>query len=296
MKRRNDEEKKSRKLLRKIKNIIAVMGIITGMVCSGLFVNAQENRGNTAYGEKGILDILSSPFGAEEEKIIGTDNRELVANTEIAPYRYIGLLVTKYESGEVVNGTGFLVGESTLLTAAHCVYKPGDEVKSIIFYPGQNGTEKPFGKYTVSNVHVPTKYKQAAKAENVTMVEKYDYALLELSKKAGNKLGYFKLGGYKTEYNINNLTNKTMVLTGYPGHMGKVQYKHRAKIKGFNEDGYLIYYTMDATDGQSGSPIYKYMDGDFYVVGIHRGEKTGKNMNQGRYITKNVYELVEKYN
>lgn len=54
-----------------------------------------------------------------------------------------------------------------------------------------------------------------------------------------------------------------------------------------------MYYDIDTTGGQSGSLVIKYDNGNYYVVGIHRAN--GTSSNKGRYITKNVYELVNKY-
>ena len=51
---------------------------------------------------------------------------------------------------------------------------------------------------------------------------------------------------------------------------------------------------MDTTAGQSGSPvILPKSGGKYYVVGIHY--LGGTTENSARYITKNLYELVNKY-
>ena len=287
---------RERKNIEKAKNIALVASVILGMICCSTSVYARQSKRNESisfYGEKKYSNVLNSSFGDGEESIIGTDDREMIANTKKAPYKYIGKLEVGYESGKSDEGTGFLVGKSLVLTAAHCVYEKGENIKFVDFYPGQDGNNLPYGGYEVLEVHIPTKYKEGVKNNDELTKNKYDYALLELKEDVGDKLGYFKLGGYNTKYNIDNLTNQKMVLTGYPEKKMNRLYKHKGTVSGFNSAGYLMYYNMDTTNGQSGSPVYKYMDGKYYVVGIHTRHSTRGNC--ARYITKNVYELVKKY-
>lgn len=247
---------------------------------------------NSSYlPTEGSAGTIPTPY-----VIIGKDDREVVTNTTRIPYRYIRKLEIRIKNSNTMYvGTGFLVGKSTILTAGHCAYISGKTITSIKFYPGKNGSSNPYGSNTVTNIHVPTKYKNAADTGNSTDEAKYDYALLELNSEAGSKLGYFGLGGYNTKYNIDNLTNTKATLVGYPGTPGNILYRHKATITGFNAGGYLMYYNMDSTGGQSGAPIIKYTDGKYYIIGIHNGGFTDGSANIGRYITNNIYQLVNKY-
>lgn len=246
--------------------------------CDGeiLCETPEDSRGN-----------ISEPYS-----IIGTDDRNVVTETNRIPYRFIGKLDINYSNGKRGDGTAFLVGKNTLLTAGHCAYEPGTTIKKIVFSPALKGNELPFGSYNISKIHVPTKYKEAANAGDNDNKEKYDYALLQLASNVGSTIGYFQLGGYNTQYNINNLTNTKATIAGYPAEYLQM-YRHKSNILGFNEGGYYMYYDIDTVGGQSGSPVIKYVDGKYYVIGIHiEGSST---YNIGRYITGNIYELVKKY-
>jgi len=50
----------------------------------------------------------------------------------------------------------------------------------------------------------------------------------------------------------------------------------------------LIYYNdIDTTEGQSGSPIYLIRDGKYYLIGVHVGYSSNRNMNLGTAIDEN---------
>ena len=226
--------------------------------------------------------------------IIGTDDRIIIEDTTRVPYRYIGKLVMTHSNSTYNTvGTGFLVGDDLILTSAHCVY--GDDITGITFTPAQNGTSKPYGTYAVTTKHVPTKYKTAVANNDSSNMLKYDYALLELSSNVGAQIGYFQLGGYNTPYDTSFLLNKKVTIAGYPGNSSSKLYRHKNYCTGFNSDGYLMFYNIDTTNGQSGSPvIYPIGTSAYYVVGIHRGG-WGTSSNVGRYVTHNVYQLVHTY-
>lgn len=191
-------------------------------------------------------------------------------------------------------GTAFLVGKSSILTAAHCVYEKNDRVVSGTFYPAQNGTSNRPYTYTCGQIHIPTKYKTAINNNDTINSSKYDYALIKLNQSAGTTLGFFALGGYNTNYNANNLVGMEATVVGYPGEKAGMMYRHKGLIQSFNSDKYLMNYQMDTTAGQSGSPVILPLSGGrYFVVGIHI--LGGSTKNSARYITKNIYELVKKY-
>ncbi len=252
--------------------------------------------------------------------VIGKDTRERVEETTRVPYKYIGYLVVTYQTTNNrpydIKSTGFLVGQATVLTTGHSVHNrnKGDKLLSVKFYPEQNGfTNRPF-EYDGLKLHVPTKYKHAKdKTIKESLIEeyskKYDYALIELKQRAGAKLGYFNLGGYNTSYNENYLVGKDVTVVGYPNDKNGQLFRAKGSILNFNDEKYFFEYDMDTYEGQSGSPlILPLTGGRYYVVGIHYWGKNYKSdmteeqkkkasyHNRARYITKNIYELVNKYN
>lgn len=215
-----------------------------------------------------ISDVLSLESASQiisfesiptPRKIIGTDNRKVITNS----------------------GTGFLVGESTIVTAAHCAYSRDLNAypTKITFYPGRTGSNNPYGSTTVKKIHVPTKFKT-----NSTYDTKYDYAVLELNTPIGKKTGFFEQyvicisdvevtysAGYIVGYNGNTL---------YSAH-GETIYPKQKKI----------IYKIDTDSGQSGAPIYEKSTLSLY--GIHTSGSTTQNT--GRYITEEVTNLISKY-
>lgn len=249
--------------------------------------------------------------------IIGNDNRTIVSDTTVAPYRYIGRLViyasfSKTGKAAKFSGTGFLVGPKLVMTAAHCLYPTDDDgviydkVTEAIFYPGRNGNSTPYGSAKGTVLHVPTKYKDSAPTYN----KKYDYAVMELNTAIGNTTGSFStdanyIVGTEGVINPLNVTlagggafnSLKVTLAGYPGNetQNNKLYKHSGTAS-FENDDYIFSYTIDTEGGQSGSPLYLKQNGKFCVVGIHILGNSAAKQNYGRRITNAILQLVNKYN
>lgn len=228
------------------------------------------------------------------QSIIGSDDRNIISNTTRYPYKCIGKIEIHYkDSNNPEVGTGTLVANNVVLTAAHVLTPDSTrgEVSHIYFYPGRNGSETN-GVFTISRACIPKKYTNAATDFER---DKYDYAVGILS--LGANKGKINLGGYGTAYNFSNILRTQATLIGYPAGRGSKMYRHKGTIDMVSEDGaYLLYYQMDSEGGQSGAPLIRYDNGNYYIVGIHiKGATSLLNMNKGRYITKNIYDLVNKY-
>lgn len=229
----------------------------------------------------------------------GLDRRIQINNTNVAPYRYIGQLNSVYKSTSsnkriTKKGSAFLVANNLILTAAHCVHEHGYKLEKLTFYPCQNGiSNRPYA-YPCNTVHVPSKYKKEPNSQTSTAV-KYDYAVVEINAEPGKTLGYFSLGGYKTQHNYTNLKNKQIYVTGYPSDKNGKLYQHSGGLQSFNDENWRMYYYIDTTAGESGCPVYRCIGTNYYVVGIHFRDNSNGMGNSGRYITKNIYELIKKY-
>jgi glutamyl endopeptidase len=79
--------------------------------------------------------------------IIGTDGRDEVSNTTVAPYKWVAIIM--WSNG--ASCTGFLYDSDTLATAGHCVYDTDENewMRALHGNPavilGYNGTSKPYG-------------------------------------------------------------------------------------------------------------------------------------------------------
>ena len=93
--------------------------------------------------------ILSKqhPEMQQLELIIGSDDRVLVTNNELYPWRCVCSLLITAQSGTMYLGTGWLVSPRVVLTAGHCVYMSdeGGWASQIEVIPGRFGDKRPFG-------------------------------------------------------------------------------------------------------------------------------------------------------
>lgn len=227
--------------------------------------------------------IISFESVPTPRKIIGTDNRKVITNTTKAPYKFIGKLIIEYSNGKAYGGTGFLVGESTIVTAAHCAYSRELNAypTKITFYPGRTGSSNPYGSSTVKKIHVPTKYKT-----NSTYDNKYDYAVLELNTPIGKTTGFFEQYVFIRDPNIDIMYSAGYII----GYNGNTLYSAYGETTIYQKQKKII-YKIDTDSGQSGAPIFEKSTLSLY--GIHTSGSITQNT--GRYITEEVSNLISKY-
>ena len=260
-----------------------------------------ENLGNvddTDYFPS--TKVANNVYTQGARTIIGDDDRAIVKDTTVRPYSCIGYLRGVRTDGAIIKRTAFLVGPSKILTAASNVY-PEFEFKEYRFYPGYNSLEKDTGNEApyayanaiVTKIHIPADFKKAYNANDLTNKEKYDYALIELDKPIGTSAGWLPLAGYNTAYNENTLVGKNVVIVGYPRATNHYMYRDKKPILSF-PNNYLIATTADGDIGQEGGPMLIAANNTYYALGIYNiyGDYA---QNRGRYITKKIYELVNKY-
>jgi V8-like Glu-specific endopeptidase len=122
------------------------------------------------------------------------DTRVRVTDTTVWPARAAGLLVAEFGGLESYCSAA-LVGPSSVLTAAHCVYDPAlGWAVNVRFVPGANGAGvMPHGAWPVAAMHVPTGFLAGA-ANDYGRVVGYDMALLTLGAPVGGALGWFGYG------------------------------------------------------------------------------------------------------
>lgn len=173
--------------------------------------------------------------------------------------------------------TGFIVGDHQIATAAHCVYKKGNDIphhwKSLnIRLYDENGVITS-NELTPVEAHIPARY---VDSEDAT----YDYALITIEEDLSDYV-QFSLG---TPYNANATAyaNVPIYVTGSPVDLLKQNNITRLysaegrlmnKIETGNTD--VLYYNVDTANGDSGAPVYTITKiGNQYVytvVAVHHG-------------------------
>lgn len=170
-----------------------------------------------------------------------------------------------------VTGTGFIVGDHQIATAAHCVHTDGEIRTDVEIWTYDRTGELDGGELTVAEIHLPRDYDG--------IDGELDYALITVVEDLSDHV-QFKIGN---SYNMTNAEAGTIPIhiTGQPdqvqdpntGEMvinwDNILYTHYGSVYDGNNPSHL-YYTVDSTGGQSGSPMYtitreRYDNTDYYT-------------------------------
>lgn len=232
-----------------------------------------------------LRDIGEASFGAPRriaETVHGPDERVQITNTSAYPWRvHASLLITARDNSMWI-GTGWFIGPHTLITAGHVVHiknsgVPGRDgwVKTIQVMPGRNGGTLPYGSVTSSSFRSVTGWTGSGD-------ENYDYGAIIIPTQLGSTVGWFGFGAYSDE----TLQNATANISGYPGDKPSgTQWYDAHKIASVNSR--KVFYDIDTAGGQSGSAVYRIVNGSRYGVAIHA--YGGATTNSGTRITTPVF-------
>jgi V8-like Glu-specific endopeptidase len=238
--------------------------------------------------EKGIT-IQTRRSGPRKLVQGNRDDRLEVPDTKKFPYQCICKLYIKTEDGRLYHGTGSYIGPNCVLTVGHNVFNTTEmngwpiEIEVI---PGFNRTDRPFGSDLSNEFLIDPLYKDT---EN----DNYDFAAILTKRPYGNELGFFEIANFSE----NELTNLPVTVDGYPidlppdAYTGQVQYYHTLAIK--EVKGNRINYHVDASPGQSGSPVLCSKNGTLFVCGIHLGSISTGNV--AIPISDRVFEAIAEW-
>lgn len=195
---------------------------------------------------------------AQSRIVIGADDRYISSGSENTGIVYI-------HNGFGQNGTGFIVDDHHIATAAHCVYN-GDWRSIYGIYAYKYNGEISDIVFTPVEAHIPFKYNPNETDGNEKY--KYDYALITVKEDLSNYI-HFDLG---TSYSVNatNFENIPIYVTGcsiktntgtsnstdrlYTGE-GRVINKY-ANTSMSVSNTELLNYDTDMQQGCSGGPAY----------------------------------------
>jgi V8-like Glu-specific endopeptidase len=220
-----------------------------------------EMAGKTALEADGYFPGAAEFGGEAFESVFGQDDRVLVGNTTPYPWRTICKLEITAADGARFGCSGALIGPRTVLTNGHCLYMHdhGGWVRSVRVIPGKNGASEPYGSATSTFYHSVTGWTQSQSSN-------YDYGVVVLpsNAKLGNTVGWMGLANLSffslLGLNVNN--------SGYPGDKPY-------GTQWWNSNNVLmvtdrrLFYRLDTYGGQSGSPVWRYKDGQRHIVAVH---------------------------
>lgn len=194
-----------------------------------------------------------------------------VTDTIIFPYIAtcrIGVTTNMDSDLEIGEGTGFLVGPSMMLTAAHVLYddEKNNELRNFTVYPGYNhGILQIYDKQYSSGWKAI--YRSSIWLE--THDPEYDWALVELKEDLGNQLGWYGIINYNA---VSFLENLKVDILGYPDQLenAKAPYYTTGNIIEVADRYFKV--SMGCSKGMSGGPIAPNSgDYEFYAAGIIKG-------------------------
>ena len=184
--------------------------------------------------------------------------------------------------------TGFLLGNNTVATAAHCVYDRDSErwKQSGDVFVQQDGEEQ-YGDLPKYSYRCEVS-RRALDANYVLARHRHtrwpwDYAVMKIHSCGSNSSSVEKrVGGFGLYMSSENWYGATTRLSGYPGFNdvdrppmmteAKTQWWGDGKIEEDHPNGYLT-YTTDTSGGQSGAPVYGKLPlcQCIVAIGVHGG-------------------------
>ena len=232
-----------------------------------------------------LRDIGEASFGPPppvEEVVHGPDDRVQITDTAVYPWRAHASLQIVAADNSTWIATAWFIGPHTLMTAGHVVYIKNSGVsgrdgwvKSISVMPGRNGKTLPYGSVTSTSFCSVTGW-----TENGD--ENYDYGAIIIPTDLGNTVGWFGFGVYTDS----DLLSSTGNIAGYPGDKptGTEWYDYHQIA---SVDSRKVYYDIDTAGGESGSGVYRFIDGSRYGCAVHA--YGGTTTNYGTRIITPVY-------
>src|SRR6266545_3191818 len=127
---------------------------------------------------------MSEHHDVQVEAIHGNDDRLPVAQPQLPPWPAICALRITAANGDLLDGTGFLIGPSAVLTTGHNIFDHarGGQAQKIRVIPALRGGVTPFGDFFSSTFRIATGWQQTKAPER-------DYGAVLLANTIGTQTG-----------------------------------------------------------------------------------------------------------
>lgn len=230
--------------------------------------------------------------------VIGTEDR-YIDWTKIG---IVKIICEPFLGNYYIQATGFVVDRHTIATAAHTVMEKGSldrkKVTEILLFKNVDSTSsnvQPSKRVTAVEYHIPIKYMLNNNGYDQNGNAKYtgiaDYALITVKEDLKDYVQFdLSIPLDSTQNNDNNIwnnpqnQNNKIKITGFPGRIGNLNdltdvnwdtnhnmYTGEGSVT--NIESEKIHTNIDASSGNSGSPIYmeETVNGKVYntVIGLY---------------------------
>ncbi len=219
-----------------------------------------------------LLPADDTRFENLPRSIIGQDDRRQIGDISLKPYRWICQLLVSgraIPSGQFLAGTGFVVDQQHIVTAAHNLVTNNRLADIARIFVGVHGdrSDAKFGVYESRTFDVHPRYLRPRSSSDRTT---YDLAVMRLDSPlpAGLMAGRFPFGKMPIkEVSLPSLNGYVAFVSGYPKDypdhdrnrfptpaLGVQAFQYSCQSS-LSVDGRMLRYPLDTTGGQSGSPI-----------------------------------------
>jgi V8-like Glu-specific endopeptidase len=213
--------------------------------------------------------------------VCGADDRLPVGDTTAFPFSAVCKLRVDFPDGTVGSASGVLVGPRTVLTAGHVVHHEtrGGVAERVEVYPGYDHGRLPFGRGCVTAIQGVTGGPDPASVDD-------DFALLTLDRDLGEDAGWLDLEWRRFH---SECEGRAVSLAGYPSdrESGRALYVAVGCVEGADNRCLLYRGSLDTGKGQSGSPVWEVVGGEYRIVGVHQGT-VGGGWNRASRVTEKL--------
>jgi len=249
--------------------------------------NVTQQADETGLNATPPFEGMPSPV-LSPTTVFPPDDRVRITDTTVYPWRTIcKLLITMPDTTQWM-GSGALIGCQDghgyhVLTAGHCVYDPdhGGWASSIEVIPGLDDNYMPYFSAWSTYMRSYTGWTQYQDHQ-------HDWAVITLDRNIGDYTGWM---GRMTAAYTDAMYTGVLNTAGYPGDKGGWTMWYDSN-NGRTANEYNHWYYMDTYEGQSGSPVWRFVDSDRYILTVHTHGDDGSASNHGTRLNQDKFDRV----
>lgn len=222
---------------------------------------------------------------ASPTAIVGQDDRVRITDTTVGPYCNTVKIIANWPDGSSTSGSGFVIGPNAVATCGHVIFNNRGVngewtwASSATIIPACNGSLSPYGTTYAIAYEIGGEWGSEHNYKD-------DWGIIKMNDRLGSQTGW--LGLVKTDDFWYSYRGEDIINTGYPGYVedsngnviqnGYSRYMYKAEGTIRSSGTRYLRGDWDATGGNSGGPVFKWVDGAGYcAIGILQGGSNAQN-------------------